>query len=219
MNEKNTDEYLAHLRDISPYELYVGQTEEGKHAYLRAVAEMADPQYDWAEFGVENGTTARIFHEKLPNNCFLYLFDSFLGLPEDWVKGDPSDPEICEEARMLHGLTHPAGAFKTVNKPSFEDSRVVITEGWFIDTLPRWAADYKGEQLGLIHIDCDLYSSAKTVYENVGHLMKSGTIILFDELTKNHDKKAFMEFLSTTNNDFEYIAAVRGRLQVAVRIL
>ena len=62
----------------------------------------------------------------------------------------------------------------------------------FADTLPK-------AQLGVldfVHIDCDIYSSTKTVFEHIE--VRDGTIILFDEYWgyedyRNHERKAFME--------------------------
>jgi hypothetical protein len=108
----------------------------------------------WAEFGVAMGISARYWLTALPEDGKLYLFDSFEGLPEAW--------------RHL-----PAGHFKT-EVPTFNDSRAIIKRGWFEATLPL------DDLLGFVHIDSDLYSSAKIVLENIN--VTKGTIILFDEL-------------------------------------
>ena len=126
----------------------------------------------WAEFGVENGLSARYFLTKLPADGQLLLYDSFEGLPEPWQG-------------------RPVGSHRAVAVPEFGDKRVHIRKGWFEGTLPCQ------ELLGLVHIDCDLYSSTKAVLEGIN--VAPGTIILFDELFgfadwQQHEYKALMEW-------------------------
>ncbi len=130
----------------------------------------------WAEFGVMLGRSARYFLEYLPDNGEFYLFDSFEGLPEAWHE-------------------NPKGKFAVKSNgyaiPDFHDSRTKVIEGWFEDVLPVDAT------FDFVHIDCDLYSSTKTVLENIK--VRPGTIMLFDELWgykvwKEHEWKALMEW-------------------------
>jgi hypothetical protein len=126
----------------------------------------------WAEFGVENGTSARYFLKHLPDDGIFYLFDSFEGLPEAW-QGKPK------------------GHRKSIGVPVFDDDRVKVVKGWFSDTLPL------EDTLGFVHIDCDLYSSTKEVLEGIN--VTSGTVILFDELFgydgyENHEYRALCEY-------------------------
>jgi hypothetical protein len=60
-------------------------------------------------------------------------------------------------------------------------------------------------------VDCDLYSSTKTIFDLLGHLIYSGTIIIFDELIgyrfwRRHEYKAWMEFVKQAGIAFHYIA-------------
>lgn len=109
----------------------------------------------WAEFGVLHGISARYFLSRLPEAGRLLLYDSFEGIPEQWGP-------------------HPKGHFGVDKIPEFNDERVEIRKGWFEDTLPL------EEPAGLIHIDSDLYISAKQVLEGINP--QPGTIILFDEM-------------------------------------
>lgn len=119
----------------------------------RAIANAVSPV--WAEFGVQNGAGANYWVDRLPQDHRLMLFDSFEGLPEDWNGSK-------------------AGHMKASAVPTWDDDRVEVIEGWFEDTLPV------DEVLGFAHIDCDLYSSTKTVLERIK--VVPGTVILFDEL-------------------------------------
>lgn len=151
---------------------------------------------DFAEFGVWQGASARGILSNMPLNVHLYLFDSFEGLPEDW------------EGK------HEKGHF-ACPVPEFNDKRVHIIKGWFKDTLPNWEHE---EPLSYVHIDCDLYSSVKTVLDNIGDKVTKDTVILFDDYYnykgwENYSYKAFMEF----NRPFEYVG--RGTRQAVVRLL
>lgn len=151
---------------------------------------------DWAEFGVWEGASADAMLSTLRTNTNLYLFDSFEGLPENFED------------------MHPKGHF-ACSVPEFNDKRVHIIKGLFSDTLPSW--EHK-EPLAYIHMDCDLYSSVKTVFDNIGDKMAKDTVIFFDDYYnyhgwENHSYKAFMEF----NRPFEYVG--RGTRQAVVRLL
>jgi hypothetical protein len=152
-----------------------------------------DVSSSWAEFGVENGTSARYFLEQLPEDGRLYLFDSFQGLPEDWVRGDLVRHKGCHRAEAI---------------PQFNDPRVTIFPGWFADMLPL------DPVLGFVHIDCDLYSSTKEVLEGIN--VTKGTVILFDELFgydgyEAHEYKALREYdrpYKVIGRDDKYRAAI-----------
>jgi hypothetical protein len=118
----------------------------------------------WAEFGVAEGHSAYFLSQYLLKDMRFFLFDSFEGLPEDWVHNQES--------------TSPKGKF-ACRVPKFNDDRLVIIPGWFENTLP--CAHMTGP-LGLIHIDSDVYSSCKTVLERLDDQIVPGTVILFDEL-------------------------------------
>jgi hypothetical protein len=129
----------------------------------------------WAEFGVWKGASAFFFLRNLPEDGRLFLFDSFEGLPEFWNDNPP-------------------GAF-ACDIPDFNDPRVIIKKGWFEDTLPVQ------EVFDFVHIDCDLYSSTKTVLDRID--VRKGTIILFDELW---GYRSGLMFENTKWRDNEYKA-------------
>ena len=51
----------------------------------------------------------------------------------------------------------------------------------FEDTIPEWKKKYC-KNISFINIDCDLYSSTKTVLENLNSQIVKDTIIRFDDL-------------------------------------
>ncbi len=93
-------------------------------------------------------------------------------------------------------------------------------KGWFDDTLPPFLADHSGP-VALVHIDSDLYSSAKTILRELKPRIVPGTIIVFNEYFnypnwQKHEFRAFAEFCAREGVEYEYICW--GHFEVAVRI-
>lgn len=153
------------------------------------------------EFGVFSGLT--INHIASETDNMVYGFDSFEGLPEDWR------PDIQK------------GTFAT-SIPAVH-SNVELVVGYFDATLPNFMKEHPGD-ISILHIDCDLYSSTRTIFEHCEHAIRSGTIIIFDEYFnyvgfRNHEYKAFQEFIDRTGKRYKYIGYVPWHQQVAVEIL
>lgn len=162
----------------------------------------------YTEFGVFTGGTIRFMAKKLKKNpdakrAVFHGFDSFEGLPEDWT-----------------GFNLGGAAFDLKGQmPSVPDN-VKLHKGWFDVTLPKWLKDNAGP-IAFMHIDCDLYSSTKTIFDLTAHRMQPGTIILFDEYFnypnwERHEFKAFKEFVETYKVKYTYLGFARQ--QVTVRI-
>jgi hypothetical protein len=156
------------------------------------------------EFGVATGRTLNQFARLLPSK-FIHGFDSFEGLPEDWT------------SRM------PRGFFKRDNLPRVRDNSYLYV-GWFNETLPQWKALYANTPLLLLHIDCDLYSSTKTVLTELRENIVLGTVIIFDEYLnypgwQQDEFAAWKEFCRNYNVKYEYIGRVSRHQQVAVRVI
>lgn len=155
------------------------------------------------EFGVFKGGTTRFVAKQLGKNTLYHGFDSFEGLPEDWA-----------------GFVLEKSAFNVEGRLPKVPSNVILYKGWFEQTLPEWLANNTGP-VAFIHIDCDLYSSTKTVFEHLYKRFQKGTIILFDEYFnfagwRQHEHKAFTEMLLEKGIKVSYLAYARQ--QLAVRI-
>ena len=116
------------------------------------------------EFGVYKGQSINIF-SKLKPNLIFHGFDTFTGLPEEWDMGDKKIK---------------AGHFNLDKIPNVEKN-VILHKGLFKSTIPEWQKKYAGE-ISFINIDCDLYSSTKTVLEYLNQQIVKNTIIRFDDL-------------------------------------
>ncbi len=154
------------------------------------------------EFGVYSGETINIISSTYKDEK-VYGFDSFNGLPENW-----------------NGWSLEKSFFKRANLPNV-NSNVELVVGWFDESLPSFL-ELHNEDVAFLHVDCDIYSSAKYVLEALKNRIKPGTIIVFDEYFnfpnwQNHEYKAFMEFIQDTNLEYEYVSV--GRDQVTIRII
>ncbi len=156
------------------------------------------------EFGVYKGETINFIADMLPNRV-IYGFDSFEGLPETWR---------YDFEEKTFALTELPKVRKNVK----------LIKGWFKDTLPNFVKETGETPVAFIHIDCDLYSSTKEIFENLREKILPGTIIVFDEFFnypswEEHEYRAFMEFVENNNVVFEWLGFVKYHEQVAVRIL
>lgn len=127
-------------------------------SYLKKAAAAVTLDGDWAEFGVASGGSARKLLDLMPNGSTFWAFDSWAGLPADWG-------------------THKKGKF-ACDPPDLGDDRVRLMSGLFSSTIPTWE---HGEQLALVHIDCDLEESFRDVLCGMGHLLGPGTILAIDD--------------------------------------
>jgi hypothetical protein len=158
----------------------------------------------FCEFGVYQGNTLNHTARKIKST--IYGFDSFQGLPEFWRDG------------------FPAGAFgiNPDNLPKCEKN-VELVVGRFEDTLPSFVLKQTGP-VAFLHIDCDLYSSTRTIFEKIGSQIVSGSVLVFDEYFNypgwhDHEQKAFNEFINASGHKFEFLCYNQCHEQVAVQIL
>jgi tetratricopeptide (TPR) repeat protein len=114
------------------------------------------------EFGVRHGVSTRVL---AAGGRTVHGFDSFAGLPEAW-----------------QGM--PAGAFSTEGEAPALPPNVVLHVGRFDDTLPGFVAAMTAAP-ALVHVDSDLYSSARAVLTALGPRVRPGCVLLFDEYFGN----------------------------------
>jgi hypothetical protein len=189
-------QYLSHIKPI-PKLLGSGYT------VLKKAYEAMSLQHGLIlEFGVRHGTSIRQLASFTSKP--IYGFDSFEGLPEDWH----------QESKEV---------YSTKGKIPKVPAHVTLIPGWFEKTLPLFLEKH-GEDIALINIDCDIYSSTKTVLDLLSARIKKGTIILFDEYIGNlhweeDEHKAFMESINTYQWKYEYLCYSAYTKQVAVKII
>jgi hypothetical protein len=165
----------------------------------------------WMEFGVREGNSLGWVLDKIPDQV-MHGFDSWEGLPESWNVGT----EEFKQGSMA------------VPMPSFPNNQVHLWKGWFDDTIDPWKEKHLGD-IAYLHIDSDLYSSAKTVLTKLNDRIVPGTLIVFDELANfrlsgkmkfwwQHEWKALCEWLK--ENDREVSPVLRSPMyQAAIKVI
>ena len=154
------------------------------------------------EFGVRHGNSIRQLATLAKQN--VHGFDSFEGIPEDWH----------DEAR---------GSYSTKGVLPKVPSHIQLHQGWFDQTLPEFLKKHE-EPVRLINIDCDIYSSTKTVLDLLAPRISAGTVIIFDEYIGNQhwredEFKAFQEAVKIYGWHYEYLCFSFFTKQVAIRII
>jgi len=160
----------------------------------RIAAEKA-PTQTWAEFGVGCGRSSRKIAELLDDDGQFFLFDSWQGIPDEWV--------------LSPSKSHRPGSWKFPKLKTL-DNRMVITDGWFEDTLPYAFP----EQLGFVNLDCDVYSSTRQVLYGCDPFLREGSLLVFDELIgyryfEDHEWRAVEEWQRDTGKNVEWLGKER----------
>ncbi|MGV9314997.1 class I SAM-dependent methyltransferase [Streptomyces sp. NPDC003691] len=176
----------------------------GRENLLRHACLSATVEGDVLEFGVMGGQTLSILCEEFGDGT-VHGFDSFKGLPEDWTHDSP------------------AGTYSTQGVvPAGLPANAKLHIGVFEDTLPRYLAGTDAP-VALLHIDSDLYSSARTVLFGLAPRLRAGSLIVFDEFLnypgwRRHEYRAFMEFTEAFDVGYRYFSFASSYLSVAVRL-
>jgi hypothetical protein len=160
-------------------------------------AQIAAKDVLYLEFGVYKGAATKYWSKLLRNpSSNLHGFDSFEGLPEDW---------------LLHS---PKGHFSLSGMiPQIDDPRVRFFKGWFNETLPGYECP-KHDVL-VLNFDADLYSSTILVLNRFENAIVPGTYIYFDEFNHQfHELRAFDEFIKRTGMKYSIVGATRSLAQI-----
>lgn len=208
VHRPNSIEEVRHNLATRETALYVTEhmlnTPNFTHSYhvINFCMDRLEMEGDILEFGVYLGGSINIIAEQTERK--VHGFDSFQGLPEQWGSA-------------------PRGTYDTKGKLPEVASNVELHVGLFDETLPDFVRKNPGP-IALLHIDCDLYSSTRTVLSLLRSKIVPGTKIIFDEYFnypgwQNHEYKAFQEFIETTGLTYEYIAYTDKGFSVAVTIL
>jgi hypothetical protein len=150
------------------------------------------------EFGVFNGQSINKLGRSLAPQP-VFGFDSFEGLPEDWDVGN---------------TVIKADAFDRKGSLPEVEPNVVLIKGWFDQTLPHFIK-LLPDPIRLLHVDCDIYSSTRTIFQLLGDRIVPGTIIVFDELInyptyEEGELKAFYELVTERDLGFEWFPTFGG---------
>ena len=154
--------------------------------------ELAPPTGLLLEFGVWQGMW--INRIAALTDRHVYGFDSFEGLPEPWSFRDQ-------------------GYFALEALPEVK-ANVTLVKGRFHETLPTFLQAHP-EHVAFVHMDCDLYSSTKTVLDLIKDRLGPGTTIVLDDFLMEpgwrvQEHRAWMEFAKNNEVEFEYFGYQTG---------
>ena len=198
LRQEALEESVSYIKSAMPHAMIMGNELK---VLSYALSEVKLPGM-YLEFGVRTGNTINHIASRAAEQA-IFGFDSFEGLPENWS-----------------GWIQQKGTFGGEGLPKVNDN-VRLVEGWFDNSLPPFLAD-NTEDLAFAHIDSDIYSSAKTIFAELGPRIKPGTVIVFNEYFnypnwQEHEYRALQEFCSSTGWTYEYLCW--GKFEVAVRFL
>lgn len=149
------------------------------------------------EFGVYKGNSMKFWISQFANpKSEFHGFDSFAGLPEDWV------------GKMVKG------AFDTQGQvPDIDDPRVSFHVGWIQNTLPTFVREHaetiSSSKNVLVHIDVDLYSAALFVLATLWHCLDTFYLV-FDEFAID-ENLALADFSSAFPIKYEFYSHVMSQ--------
>ena len=207
MNQQNL--ITKHNFSIEPFHAAPIPTKDFKSTgierkkHLQAVCKLPVIEGEILEFGVFQGKTIKHIANAFPNKI-IWGFDSFEGLPEDWPiwHRDKLDPQ---------NIKHKKGYFAVDTLPEVKEN-VKLWKGWFEDTIPQYIKQQQPKQISFLHVDGDLYSSAKTNLFQLEKYIVKDTIICFDELYafgrkpyetwEEGEYKALKEWTTKFNREF-----------------
>ncbi len=193
--EQSADYVEQHMADAMMF--------EERDALLTYCLDRAPGDGLLLEFGVEKGGSIRALAGATSRP--VHGFDSFEGLPEDWA-----------------GTAEKRGKFSLGGRMPTVPANVFLHKGWFDQVLPGFLAANPGP-VAFVHVDCDIYSSTRTVLWGLRERLRAGTVILFDEYFnypnwRRHEFRAFQEFVQEFGVRYTYLgySAKNGHVAVVI---
>ena len=167
--------------------------------YFKEVVPLVDDlEGSLVECGFGHGKTANIFTNFMLDEIIqkrnMHFYDSFTGFPT------PSKEDKSERNPQKGQWAVPIEEAKKVKEKA--NVPVEVVKGYFEDTIKV----YNGGPIAVLHIDCDLYQSYKTVLETLYDKVVTGGLIMFDEYGEGEKwpggVKAVNEFFEDKNVEF-----------------
>ena len=134
---------------------------------------------DYVEFGSHGGMTFRLAHDQIRQRKIkrhLWAVDSFRGLPNALNELD-SHPKWKLGAMQ----TRVDKFHKICRSHGIAREAYTVIEGFYDETLPNLPRNAAPNNIALVYIDCDLYSSTEAVLNFIRPRLKHGMILAFDD--------------------------------------
>lgn len=131
---------------------------------------------DYAEFGSWGGMTFSLAYRESRRHghqAHLWAFDSFQGLPAP-REGRDEHPEwrggkMATNVEEFHAICAANG----IPRNEYD-----VVSGFYEETLPT---QEEPANIALAYVDCDLYTSTKTVLDFLSLRLKHGMVVAFDD--------------------------------------
>ncbi|MBR5419100.1 class I SAM-dependent methyltransferase [Candidatus Saccharibacteria bacterium] len=167
---------------------------------LAELKKTLDLSGDVVEFGCYEGDTSILLADVLRDSPdkWLYLYDSFEGLPEKTAEDKSADGWRFQAGELKASPDTVRSKFKKYDLPE-----PVITKGWF-DQLEN--SDLPN-QISFALLDGDFYNSIKTSLELVAPRLVSGGIIVVHDYRNARlpgSGRAVNEFLGENAEDYVF---------------
>ena len=175
-----------------------------KWCFFDAVIKKSIISRPFYEFGVWRASSFKYLNKAFKKG---YGFDTFTGLPEDWVVGNTVEKK---------GFYSSGG-----NVPKIEGGEFIV--GRFEDTLPNFFSETR-PLASVINFDADLYSSTICALNYSKSVIDKNTVLVFDEFIINEsweqdEFKALNEFCSNNQCTYEVVDLSFFTKQVAVKLI
>jgi len=158
----------------------------------------------YLEFGVWTGSSINFISRKIPSDLTIYGFDSFEGIDSDWS-----------------GYYLEKGFFNLNKKVPKLEKNVVPVVGLIQKTLPEFL-NGNDKKINFMHIDTDIYESAKTILQNTKKKLEKNCIIVFDELY-NFPGWSVGEYRALTEvfneDEYKFLCFAKNGQQAVIQIL
>ena len=189
-------------------------SDDDLYPYLKYCVDnsLKSDDYLFMELGVFTGNTFSMIRSSLAESIKLYGFDTFTGLPEDWMIDDTN-------------ILYTKGTFAIDYVPNNSHNSEFIV-GRVEDTLNDFLLQHN-QKISLIHFDMDLYNPIFFALNKIQNQIINGSILVFDDFYNmpgwmNHSFKALLDFINTNNIKFEPLCTVGwedGWASAAIKIL
>ena len=157
---------------------------------------------DYLEFGVFNGNSIGSMHKarnitSTDSSVRLFGFDAFEGLP---ASSENEDGGVWKKGFYACSFEQTQ---QCLSKRGILSDQITWVKGWYDQTLTSELSDkFSLGNFGIVFVDCDTYSSSKTVLNFIAPRIKDPLIICFDDWKLNDldikgmgEYQAFNEFL------------------------
>ena len=160
---------------------------------------------DYLEFGVFNGSSlgsAYLTAKKMNLKSMRFFgFDAYKGLP----KGTDEEHDVLKKGFYACSFEKMKECLK---RRGINPDDTIWIKGWYNETLnDKTIKKHNIKKIGIVFIDCDTYSSSKTVLDFLAPLITEPAIFCFDDwklydmdIKGTGEYKSFNEFLEANTH-------------------